>query len=81
MNLLEAPTLFYLGSILVFLLDQVDRTFLAMSWAYVALRVIHSSIHLTYNKTQHRLVPFGVSNLLLSAFWIRLTFKLVQHLY
>ena len=81
MNLLEVPILFYLGSILVFLLDEVDKTFLSMSWAYVALRVVHSSIHLTYNKTQHRLVPYGLSNLLLSAFWIRLTFTLVQHLY
>jgi hypothetical protein len=81
MNLLEVPILFYLGSILLFLLDEVDKTFLAMSWSYVALRVVHSTIHLTYNNTQHRLVPYGLSNLILSALWIRFTFKLVEHLY
>ena len=31
--------------------------------------MIHSAIHLTYNKVMHRLIPFAVSNLVLMAYW------------
>lgn len=78
MNLLELPLLFYVGCIVLFLLGSVDRIFVWMSWAYVLLRVVHSIIHLTYNKTVHRLVPFAASNFVLVAFWIRLTFELAR---
>lgn len=80
MNLLEMPALFYVGTIVVFLIGQVDKAFLWLSWAYVALRVVHSFIHVTYNKTMHRLVPFALSNLVLVAFWLRLGIKLLQEL-
>lgn len=80
MNLLEVPVLFYVGTIVVFLSAQVDKTFLCLSWTYVALRAIHSFIHVTYNKTTHRLVPYALSNFVIVAFWLRLAIKLLQEL-
>jgi hypothetical protein len=80
MNLTEMPVLFYAGTIIVYQIDSVDAVFVAMAWAYVVLRVIHSAIHVTYNKTRHRLIPYGLSNLVLVAFWIRLSLKLLQEL-
>ncbi|WP_309605985.1 MAPEG family protein [Phenylobacterium sp.] len=69
MNLLELPMLFYVGSLMFFVAGKVDAVVLGVAWAYVALRVIHSAIHLTYNTVMHRLIPFAVSNLVLMAYW------------
>jgi hypothetical protein len=37
---------------------------------FVALRAVHSVIHLTYNDVFHRLSVFAASNLALAVFWI-----------
>ena len=69
MNLLELPMLFYVGSLMFFVAGKVDALVLGVAWTYVALRIVHSAIHLTYNKVMHRLIPFAISNLVLMAFW------------
>ena len=69
MNLLELPMLFYVGSLMFFVAGKVDALVLGVAWTYVALRSVHSAIHLTYNKVMHRLIPFAISNLVLMAFW------------
>ena len=69
MNLLELPMLFYVGSLMFFVAGKVDAVVLGVGWLYVALRIIHSAIHLTYNKVMHRLIPFAASNLVLMAYW------------
>jgi len=43
---------------------------LGVAWLYVALRVVHSVIHLTYNRVMHRLIPFAISNVVLIAYWL-----------
>ena len=69
MNLLELPMLFYVGSLMFFVAGKVDAVGLGVAWLYVALRMVHSAIHLTYNKVMHRLIPFALSNLVLMAYW------------
>lgn len=70
MNLLELPLLFYVACLMYYVAGKVDGLVLAVAWTYVALRAIHSVIHLTYNNVMHRLIPYAVSNLVLLAFWI-----------
>jgi hypothetical protein len=70
MNLLELPMLFYVAGLMYFVAGRVDQTVLALAWAYVALRAIHSTIHMTYNNVIHRLSFFALSNFVLMAFWI-----------
>ncbi|WP_293906892.1 MAPEG family protein [Phenylobacterium sp.] len=70
MNLLELPMLFYVAGLMYFVAGRVNVTVLIVAWAYVALRAIHSLIHLTYNKVTHRLVAFALSNAVLAALWI-----------
>jgi hypothetical protein len=70
MNLLEAPMLFYVVCVLLFVTSGVTFRAVALAWAYVALRVVHSVIHLTYNRVQHRLLVFGISNGVLAALWV-----------
>lgn len=70
MNLLELPILFYVGGLMYFVAGRVDQAALIVAWLYVALRAIHSLIHLTYNNVLHRLTAFALSNFVLMAFWI-----------
>lgn len=70
MNLLELPTLFYVAGLMYYVAGRLDQTALTVAWAYVALRAIHSAIHITYNNVFHRLTAFGLSNVVLMAFWL-----------
>lgn len=72
MNLLELPVLFYVACLASYAADRVGATALALAWSYVGLRVLHSAIHLTYNRVRHRLLAFGASNVVLVMLWTNL---------
>jgi len=71
MNLLELPILFYVVCVLNYITSPtVSGLTLALAWIYVALRVAHSLIHLTYNNVMHRLAAFAAGNFVLMAMWL-----------
>ncbi len=70
MNLLELPVLFYVVGVLFFVTSQVDDTALVLAWIYVASRLLHSIVHLTYNNIFHRLSLFASSNVVLFVLWV-----------
>ena len=70
MNLLELPMLFYVVCIVLYLTAGASTTTIALAWAYVALRIGHSLIHLTYNRVVHRLAVFAASNVALVMLWV-----------
>jgi hypothetical protein len=70
MNLLEVPVLFYVASLMYFVAGRVDQTTMVVAWVYVALRAIHSLIHVTYNNVIHRLAAFAISNVVLMVYWV-----------
>src|SRR3990167_7688870 len=70
MNLLELPVLFYVACLLVYVTDGASIARVALAGTYVALRVLHSLIHLSYNHVYHRLMAFAASNLVLIALWL-----------
>jgi hypothetical protein len=51
---------------------------IGLAWAYVALRVLHSAVHLTYNHVIHRLVLFAASNGMLVVLWVLAATRLVR---
>lgn len=71
MNLLELPVLFYVGSLALYVTDRADALMCTLAWVYVALRALHSLIHLTYNHVIHRLSVFALSNFVLATIWLR----------
>ena len=71
MNLLELPMLFYVAGLMYYVAGRVDGRVLAVAWTYVALRAIHSLIHVTYNNVRHRLTVFAISNVVLGVFWLQ----------
>ena len=70
MNLLELPMLFYVVCIVLYLTAGSSTATIALAWAFVALRIVHSLIHLTYNRVVHRLAAFTASNVALVMLWV-----------
>ncbi|MBA3931148.1 hypothetical protein J2X02_001774 [Pseudoxanthomonas japonensis] len=75
-NLFELPVLFYAGVLLAAQLGVADAVSLALAWAFVALRAVHSVVHCTWNHVMTRFVAYALGTLVLIAFWIRLAVAL-----
>lgn len=65
-NLLELPLVFYFLTLTLHVTQNASDVVIALSWAYVAARVIHSAIHLTYNLISHRFAAYALSVLILT---------------
>ncbi len=76
MNLLELPMLFYVVCLAMFVTKTVAPLALGLAWGYVALRSVHSFVHLTYNNVMHRVTFFALSNLVLVTLWVLLALDL-----
>lgn len=72
MNLLELPLLFYVAMLLAQITAAGSPLLVGLAWAYVALRVVHSLIHITYNDVLHRFLAFASSNFVLLGIWVLL---------
>jgi hypothetical protein len=75
-NLLEMPVLFYALCLALLAAGEVSAGFLQAAWAYVALRTVHSVIHLTYNRVVHRFLAYAASSLVLFGAWIAFAVQL-----
>jgi hypothetical protein len=76
MNLLELPILFYVGCLTLYATSKVDAWGVALAWAFVAARIGHSAVHLTYNHVIHRMRAFAIAAFVLMAFWVRIALLL-----
>jgi hypothetical protein len=76
-NLFEAPVLFYLALVVAAFAGLATPLVLGLAWTYVALRVVHSWIHCTYNRVKHRFYAFALSTLVLVVLWIVLATRLL----
>jgi hypothetical protein len=77
-NLFELPLLFYVLVLALHATQRVDGVYLALAWAFVALRVAHSFIHVTYNRVMHRFVVYVAGGVLLFAAWVRFGWSFVD---
>ena len=76
-NLLEMPVLFYVLCLALLAAEAVTTGFVQAAWAYVALRAVHSFIHLTYNRVVHRFLAYAASSVLLFGMWLVFAAELV----
>lgn len=74
-NLFEAPTLFYAGCLAAMVAGVVDWGLVALAWGYVAVRLVHASIHLGANRLRKRRNIYFVGWLVLLAMWIYLVVR------
>jgi hypothetical protein len=69
-DLLEMPVLFYVICLILYVSARVDELFLWLAWLYVALRALHTVVHLTYNNMRHRMTLFALSNFVVILMWV-----------
>lgn len=77
MNLLEVPVLFYLACVVAVVTGQATALLATLAWAYVALRVLHALIYLSYNHVLHRLAAFAASNGVAATMWVIIGWRLL----
>ena len=77
-NLFEMPVMFYVLCLALYATQLASSGFVMAAWAYVALRVLHSVIHVGYNTVMHRFAVFALSSTLLLAMWIAFVVQLAQ---
>lgn len=75
-NLFEAPQLFYVAAIITYVTGQTSPLLVTFAWLYVALRFVHSYVHLTSNVLIVRFRVFALSWLTLAAMWVVLGIQL-----
>jgi len=68
-NLFEVPVLFYVLCACLAASDQVTPFFVIAAWIFVALRALHSTIHITYNTVVHRFYAYAAGALLIFLMW------------
>jgi hypothetical protein len=76
-HLMEQPTLFYALIFYLQLSGQTDATNVALAWAYVGLRIIHSLVQGTINRVAIRFLVFALSSLVLIALCVRSVLVLI----
>ena len=68
-NLFEIPVLFFAVCLALAVTDTVTPVQIALAWTFVALRAMHSLIHVTYNRVVHRFAAYVASSLCVFAMW------------
>ena len=69
-NLFEMPVLYFALVPLLLITDQDSSVQVVLAWVYVALRYLHSFIHVGRGKAPVRAMLFVLSAVVLSAMWI-----------
>ena len=65
----ETPILFYVLCVIAFVTGQTGLLVIGLAWTYVALRFIHSYVHLTSNVVVVRFRLFVLSMLSMGLLW------------
>ena len=66
-NMFELPVIFYAVCLYLTVTLQVDSLYVNCAWAFLALRVVHSLIHCSYNRVAHRFGAYLLSGI---ALWV-----------
>jgi hypothetical protein len=77
-NLFEMPVLFYLLCICLFITNTISDFYIIGTFTFVALRYLHTFIHLSYNNVMHRFISYIISSLILWVLWLNDTWALIQ---
>ena len=77
-NLFEMPVLYFALVPLLLITGTAGPVQVALAWAYVVLRAVHSAIHIATNKVPLRFLVYLVSSAILSAMWIGFAVELAR---
>ena len=69
-NLFEMPVLYFAIVPLLLITHQASHVQVALAWAFVLLRVLHSFIHIVVRKVQLRAPVYWLGSAALIAMWV-----------
>ena len=69
-NLFEMPVLYFALVPLLLITSQATHVQVTLAWVYVALRVLHSFIHIVVRKVTLRAIVYWLSSGVLIAMWV-----------
>lgn len=69
-NQLELPMLFYIVVILALITKSLDTLLYILMWMFVISRLLHTGIHVTSNRLDHRTAMFMIGAVALALMWI-----------
>lgn len=76
-NLFQVPTLFYAACCTSMALALTSFITILFAWGFVVLRIVHSSIHITYNNPLHRFMAFLLSFICVMVMWVDIVIGVV----
>lgn len=77
-NLFEMPVLFYAVVLMIYVTHHVSTFLVACAWLYVALRYVHTVIHLGSNDVMARFSAYFASAFVLAILWATLLVQLLR---
>jgi hypothetical protein len=69
-NQLELPMLFYVAVLLALVTNSLDVIIYVLMWMFVISRYVHTYIHATYNRLDHRTAVFMLGAIALLLIWV-----------
>ena len=69
-NLFEMPVLYFALVPLLLLFRHANHIQVALAWAFVLLRILHSVAHISRAKVQRRFLVYLLSCLVLAVMWV-----------
>ncbi|MCF6262013.1 MAG: MAPEG family protein [Xanthomonadales bacterium] len=69
-NQFELPTLFFIAILTALILVIHSPLLNSLAMAFVLLRMVHSFVHITYNKIMHRFAAYALSSFALIGMWV-----------
>lgn len=79
-NQFELPVLFYVLTILEIVTRHADYLFVALSWAFVAMRYLQALEHVTSNNVRRRGGFYVIGALILTVAWGVFAFRILLNL-
>ena len=76
-HLFEQPVVFYVITLSIAVLNNIEPLMIQLAWAYVALRVLHSIVQITFNFVPLRFTLFVTSWLILG---YMIAFTILQYI-
>jgi hypothetical protein len=64
-NLFELPVIFYAVVLYLYATRSVDQTYLAAAWVFFGFRVLHSTVHCTFNHVPLRFLMYLIASIAL----------------
>ncbi len=76
-NQLELPIFYYALVAFALIAGKADLAFVAMSWLFVASRLVHAAVHVTSNDVRWRGPAYIVGFIVLAGMWIRFALSIL----